>query len=82
MQSSLQGSLQGMDWAKWKENSLVDPIKAARFGVASGALWLFVIAVLITLGTFFSWQYAWLAPVFALPLQVLMVMGIFKKAKS
>jgi len=57
----------------------VDPVKAARFGVASGGLWIFAVAVFICIGLFFTWQYAWLVFLFALGLQVVMVSTIFGK---
>jgi fatty acid desaturase len=57
----------------------VDPVKSARFGVMSGALWLFAIALCITIGVFLGWQFSWLPPVFALPVQVLMTVSILKK---
>ncbi len=57
----------------------VDPVKAARFGVMSGALWLFAIALFVTFGIFAGWHVSWLPLAFAVPIQVLMVSGIFKK---
>jgi len=57
---------------------ITDPVKAAKFGVASGALWLFAIALFITLGVFIGWHISWIPLLFALPIQVLMVAGIFK----
>ena len=66
------------------ENSMifhdVDPVKAARFGVASGALWLSAIALFVTLGIFIGWHVSWVTLLFALPVQVLMVCYIFKKS--
>ena len=59
--------------------SMVNPVKAARFGVASGGLWLLAIAVFVTLGFIIPWQYAALTFLFALPVQVFMVMAIFEK---
>jgi MFS family permease len=58
---------------------LVDPVKAARFGVMSGGLWLLAIALFITLGIFAGWSVSWLPPLFALPIQVFMVAYIFKR---
>ena len=60
---------------------MVDPVKAARFGVASGGLWVLAIAVFITLGIVFSWQYAWLVFPFTLAIQVFMTATIFEKKK-
>jgi hypothetical protein len=59
-------------------NSFVDPVRAARFGVLSGALWLLAIALFVTLGVFVGWHISWLPPLFALPIQVFMVVFIFK----
>jgi MFS family permease len=57
--------------------NIVDPVKAARFGVASGGLWILAIAVFLTLGFAISFGYSWLAFVFALAIQMFMVMMIF-----
>lgn len=56
---------------------MVDPVKAARFGVASGGLWVLAIAVFVTIGFVIGWQYAWLVFPFALAIQVFMVTTIF-----
>ncbi|MDR1157490.1 MAG: permease prefix domain 1-containing protein [Oscillospiraceae bacterium] len=58
---------------------LVDPVKAVRFGVMSGGLWLLAVALFVTLGIFVDWGVSWLPPLFALPIQVFMVAYIFKK---
>ena len=60
---------------------MVDPVKAARFGVASGGLWILAIAVFITLGFVISWQYSWLVFLFTLAIQVFMTATIFGKEK-
>jgi len=60
---------------------MVDPVKAVRFGVASGGLWILAIAIYITLGIFFSWLYALLVFSFALAIQIFMILMIFKKKK-
>jgi len=55
----------------------VNPAKAAKFGVASGGLWILAAAVFITLSVVFGWQYAWLVFLFALAAQVFMTVSIF-----
>jgi hypothetical protein len=55
----------------------VDPVKAARFGVLSGGMWLFAIALFVTIGIFFTWNYAWLVFLFAIGVQVAMAATIF-----
>jgi hypothetical protein len=62
--------------AGWSESEIVDA-KAVRFGIASGALWILVIAVIITLIFVFEWQYFWLVFLFAIPVQVLLVSTMF-----
>jgi len=57
---------------------MVNPSKAARFGVASGGMWVLAIAVFATL-FIFGWQHAWLVFLFALATQVFMVLTIFEK---
>jgi hypothetical protein len=64
-----------------KALDMVDPIRAARFGVASGGLWILAIAVFVTIGFVGSWQFAWLVFPFALAFQVFMVATIFDKRK-
>ncbi|MCL2814980.1 MAG: permease prefix domain 1-containing protein [Oscillospiraceae bacterium] len=59
------------------QTDMVDPMRAARFGVASGGLWILAIAVFITLGVIISWQYSWLVFLFALAVQVFMTASIF-----
>jgi MFS family permease len=64
----------------WHMN-MVDPVKAAKFGVNSGGLWILAIAIFATLGFIIGWQYAWLIFPFALAIQVFMVAMIFEKKK-
>ncbi|MCL2099387.1 MAG: permease prefix domain 1-containing protein [Oscillospiraceae bacterium] len=67
------------------ENSLkyhqdmVNPVKAARFGVMSGGVWILAVTVFLTFGFIFGWQYAWLVFPFALAVQVFMTAMIFEK---
>ena len=58
---------------------MVDPVRAAKFGAASGGLWILAIAGFITLGIVISWPYAWLVFLFALAIQVFLTMTIFEK---
>ena len=62
-------------------HDMVDPVRAARFGVASGGLWLLAISVFLALGFLLSWQYSWLVFPFALAIQVFMTATIFVKRK-
>jgi hypothetical protein len=54
-----------------------DPVTAARFGMASGALWIFAAGLFILLGFLAGFQFSWLVFVFAvagqLAIQVLMI---------
>jgi len=61
--------------------SMVDPVKAARFGVASAGLWILAIAVFFTLYLIIGWQYSWLVFLFTLAIQVFMTATIFVKEK-
>jgi hypothetical protein len=58
---------------------MVDPVKAAKFGVASAGLWILAVAIFVTLGFLVSWQYSWLVFLFACAFQVFMTTGIFEK---
>ena len=60
---------------------MVNPVKAAKFGVASCGLWILATAVFITLGSVISWQYSWLVFLFALAIQVFITMMIFEQKK-
>lgn len=60
--------------AAWAENvgdQFADPHTATKFGLFSGALWIFAIALFITLGFLFSFAYSWLVFVFAIAVQLL-----------
>ena len=61
--------------------SMVDPVKAARYGVTSGGLWVLAVAVFMTLGFVSGWHYAWLVFPFALAIQIFMTATIFEKRK-
>ena len=60
---------------------MVDPVKAARFGVASGGLWILAIAVFLTLALYAGLPHAWIVFVFAAAVQVFMVAMIFSPTK-
>ena len=62
-------------------SEIVDPVKAAKFGVTSGGMWILTIAIFITLGLLRGWQLSWLVFPFALAIQVFMVTTIFGKSK-
>jgi len=59
----------------------VDPAKAARFGAASGGLWILAVTVWITLHMVFGFRYAWLVFLFTLSVQVFMAAALFEKKK-
>ena len=61
------------------ECDIVDPVASAKFGVASGGLWILAIAIFATLTFIFGWQYSWLIILFTLVIQVFMTMMIFEK---
>jgi MFS family permease len=58
---------------------MVDPVKAVKFGVISGGLWILAIALFFTFGFLISWEYSWLVFLFALAIQVFMSASIFDK---
>ena len=59
--------------------NIVNPAKAARFGVYSGGLWILSIGAFILLHIVFAVPYAWLVFVFALAAETFMVASIFEK---
>jgi len=61
---------------------MVDPAKAARFGVLTGGLFLLTAAVFITLQFAFNIPYAWLVFLFYIAIQSLLTSMIFEKKKT
>jgi hypothetical protein len=57
-----------------------DPVTAARFGMVSGAIWIFAAGCFILFGFLIGFQFSWLAFVFALAVQ-LAVQGLMLKTK-
>jgi hypothetical protein len=55
-----------------------DPVAAARFGMISGAIWIFAAGLFFFLGFLVGFRFSWLAFVFAAALQ-LMVQGLMLK---
>jgi hypothetical protein len=67
-------------FGKQFENDMVDPVRAARFGVASGGLWMTAIILCIILYFVMDWQYSWVVILLALPIQVFMAATIFGRS--
>jgi hypothetical protein len=71
-------------WAKEFRNKAVknemwnDPAVASRFGMFSGAIWIFAIGFFILLGFFIGFKFSWLVFIFAIAVQLL-VQGIMSK---
>ncbi|MDR2941272.1 MAG: permease prefix domain 1-containing protein [Treponema sp.] len=55
-----------------------DPAASARFGLFSGAIWIFAIGLFILLGFLIGYKYSWLVFVFAIAFQLL-VQGLLSK---
>ena len=55
-----------------------DPAMAARFGMFSGALWVFAIGIFIALGFAISFKYSWLIFIFSIAVQLLIQALLFK----
>ncbi len=62
---------QEVNWAAQVGDQFSDPHTATKFGLFSGALWIFAIALFITFGFLFSFAYSWLVFVFAVAAQLL-----------
>jgi hypothetical protein len=58
-----------------------DPVTAARFGMASGAIWIFAAGCFFLFGFLCGFHFSWLAFVFAVALQ-LAVQSAMTKTKS
>ena len=70
--ANIEGSLNS-------ELSMVDPVRAARFGVISGGLWILATALFILIGLSYDWWYALLVFLFAAAVQVMMTSTIFRR---
>ena len=58
-------------WAERMKEQFADPYAASRFGLFSGALWIFAIALFAGLGFLIGFQYSWLVFLFAVAGQLL-----------
>ena len=74
-------------WAKSFHNKVAkdemamwnDPATASRFGIFSGAIWIFAIGIFILLGFLIGFRYSWLVFIFATAIQLLVQGFMFKK---
>jgi hypothetical protein len=55
-----------------------DPATATRFGMFSGAIWIFAIGLFILLGFLIGFKFSWLVFIFAVAFQLLM-QGLMSK---
>ena len=58
-----------------------DPATASRFGMFSGAVWIFAVAFFILFGFLIGFKFSWLVFIFAAAVQLL-IQGLMCKAKS
>jgi len=58
-----------------------DPATAARFGMWSGAIWIFAAALFFLFGFIVGFRYSWVAFVFATAIQ-LVLQGFMAKKKT
>ena len=76
-------------WAKSFHNKVVgdemamwnNPATAGRFGLYSGAIWIFAVGIFLLLGFLISFKYSWLAFIFAVALQLLIQAMMSKNNK-
>jgi hypothetical protein len=59
-----------------------DPATATRFGMFSGAIWIFAIGLFILLGFLIGFRFSWLVFIFAVAFQLLMQGFIKREVKS
>jgi hypothetical protein len=55
-----------------------DPVTATRFGLFSGAIWLFAIGIFVLLGFLIGFKFSWLIFIFAIGIQLL-VQGMMSR---
>lgn len=65
--------------AERMKEQFADPQSATRFGLYSGALWIFAIALFIALGLIISFKYSWLVFLFALAVQIFVQASMIPK---
>ncbi len=58
--------------AKYQRNYADSP-RSEKMGLLSGALWLFILALFVTLGFIIGFRYSWMVFLFAVPLELLIV---------
>lgn len=58
-------------WAEHMKEQFADPYTATRFGLFSGALWIFAVALFAVLGFLTGFQYSWVVFLFAIAGQIL-----------
>ena len=58
-----------------------DPAAASRFGMFSGAIWIFAFGIFILLGLLIGFRFSWLVFIFAIAFQLLVQGIMFKQAK-
>jgi len=56
-----------------------DPATATRFGLYSGAIWIFATGIFVLLGFLIGFKYSWLAFIFATAIQLLMQAAMSKR---
>ena len=56
-----------------------NPAKSARFGLFSGAIWIFTTGLFITMGFIIGFRYSWLVFIFATAVQLLVQGLLFKE---
>lgn len=59
----------------------IDYESAARFGLFSGAIWIFAVGIFILLGFLIGFKFSWLVFIFAVAIQLL-VQGIMSRKKN
>jgi len=73
-------------WAKSFHNKAIegemaiwnDPAKAARFGIFSGAIWLFAVGIFIVLGFLIGFKFSWPVFIFATAFQLVIQGRMYK----
>lgn len=69
-------------WAERMKEQFADPYAATRFGLFSGALWIFAIALFVALGFMIGFGYSWLVFLLAVAVQMLIQASMMPKNKK
>jgi len=64
-----------------KHKQFGDPSRETKFGLYTAALWIFAIALSVSMGFYIGFHYSWIVLVFAVAVQLLLQAVLYPKNK-